>query len=210
LKREHPELILDEVINLPLGEAIIQDFLGHCSIKSHKDGSYCVPRQYNSTMLVGGYISAIKWHYQSRNIEISEPVSKVFKDFLAGYKREVATLKESGGMKFTEGKQPMSFNGDESLAQKALTIQGDYQLQITAHTYLIFCWNLMARAVTTGGLCFDRITWEEDSLVVSISKMKNDQEGQNLMPRHVYANREPYSLPCVKSGYPHLLKRSSE
>jgi hypothetical protein len=94
------------------------------------------------------------------------------------YKREVATLKENGEMKFTEGKQPMSFRVYEYLARKALSSVHDFPLNFMAHTFLLFSWNLMARS----GIMYDRVTWEEDSLVISISKLKNDQEGQNYYP----------------------------
>ena len=48
----------------------------------------------------------------------------------------------------------------------------------------------MARSVTVASIMYDRITWENDSLVINISRMKNDQEGKNSFPRHIYANPE--------------------
>ena len=45
----------------------------------------------------------------------------------------------------------------------------------------------MARSITRA-LIMDRMGWENESLMISVAKMKNDQEGQNSFPRHIYAN----------------------
>ena len=190
LIQTHPELVIEGEMVLPLPYEVLKEFLAHSSLKTNRDGSYIVPRQHNTVQYVGGYISAIKYLYEGKRIPVDSETSKIFKDFIGGYKREVAVLKENGEMKIVEGKQPMTVNGYEFLAKSALKSTTDFSLSLTVHTFLLFCWNLMARSITAGAIMYDRMTWEGDALVINIGKMKNDQEGQNLSPRHIYANPE--------------------
>ena len=57
-----------------------------------------------SKSAVPGYISAIKWGYRKAKIKIPDDQLQFFKSFTDGYKRVVATKKQSGVMKQHEGK----------------------------------------------------------------------------------------------------------
>ena len=46
------------------------------------------------------------------------------------------------------------------LAKKALDHETDFNLYISVHLFLVLCWNLMARAVSTAAIMFDHISWE--------------------------------------------------
>jgi hypothetical protein len=119
---------------------------------------------------------------------MDQHTAKKLKEYLDGYKRETALLKERGEMPMGEGKAPMSGCGYEYLATTAMKQTQDYPLLLLCHTFLLFAWNLMARAVTVGAIIYDHITWEEDALVIKIGRVKNDQDAKNMHPRHIYAN----------------------
>ena len=180
--------VVDGVIVLPLPIHVLLSFLGHISIKSNRDGVYAIPKKNLSYQHVNGFHSAIKYLYGMREVPMEAQVVKKLGEYLAGYKREVAQLKERGEMPMGEGKAPMSGCGYEFLASTALKQSQDFTLVLLCHTFLLFAWNLMARAVTVSAIIYDHITWEEDALVIRIGRIKNDQDAKNMHPRHVYAN----------------------
>ncbi|ETV82231.1 hypothetical protein, variant [Aphanomyces astaci] len=110
------------------------------------------------------------------------------KDFANGYKRHIAQLREDGEMPIGEGKLPMTVDGYAYLAKAALSARRDHFLAVNAHTFLLFCWNLMARSVSTASIRFDNVTWQGDALLVKFGRTKSNQEGAALFPKHVYAN----------------------
>ncbi|ETV76977.1 hypothetical protein H257_09383 [Aphanomyces astaci] len=75
----------------------------------------------------------------------------------------------------------------------------DYSLYVTAHSFLLLCWNLMARAVSTSSIRYEHITY--DALQISFGLTKNDQEGRMSYPRHLYANlSHPAICPILSLG----------
>lgn len=118
----------------------------------------------------------------------SERVEHVLRETLDGFKRRIAQLKEDGIMPQTEGKQPMSVERYKFLAKKAMTEDHDFKLYSFCHTFLLLCWNLLARAVTVSAVMYDHISWDGDAMTIKVSRMKNDQEGKKAYPRHIYAN----------------------
>lgn len=60
-------------------------------------------------------------------------------------------------MKMNEGKMPMSKTGYEFLSRQAIQAKQDFSLNLMCHTFLIFCWNLMARSVTVASIMYDRM-----------------------------------------------------
>ena len=100
------------------------------------------------------------------DVELTEDILKTFKQFFEGYVRTVAKLKQDGIMSIIEGKQAMSFRGNKYLAMKALGQSTDRNLAIFSHLYLLLCWNLIARGVSVGGLMYNHVSWENDSMII--------------------------------------------
>ena len=131
-------------------------------------------------------------------VDFSEDILKMFKQFFEGYVRRVAQLKQDGIMPIIEGKQAMSFKGYKFLALKAAGQSTDYSLAIFSHLYLLLCWNLIARCVSVRGLMYNHISWENDTMVIVFPSHKGDKEGRNALPKHVYANiAEPSICPIL-------------
>ncbi|OQR83465.1 hypothetical protein THRCLA_23145, partial [Thraustotheca clavata] len=122
-----------------------------------------------------------------------------------GYTRKIATLKEEGKMKVTEGKEPMAHQDRYHIKSLLIryitgsTTNSDKLLNVMAHTFLLFCGNLISRANSCAAIMYDRISWEDDSLVITFPRAKNDQEGRKCEPKHVYANPiNPETCPILK------------
>ena len=176
-------------IRVPVEECVLVAFLSHIQLKVDKStGEYYQPPRFYSFQHVNGFNSAIKHLYRERKVVPSIEVKSALTDTLDGLKRRIAKLKEDGEIPQTEGKQPMSVCGYRFLADRALKQTQDFGLYIFCHTFLLLCWNLIARAVTISSIMYDHISWEEDALTINISRMKNDQEGKHGYARHVYAN----------------------
>jgi hypothetical protein len=187
LEAKHPDCLrLDKTIDLTkVDKVILKEFLGHACKKKEKDGSYKDPVIFHAFQHVSGYKSAIKDYYSNMEVEFSEDILKMFKQFFEGYVRRVAQLKQDGIMPIIEGKQAMSFKGYKILALKAGGQSTDYSLAIFSHLYLLLCWNLIARCVSVGGLMYNHISWENDSMVIVFPSHKGDKEGRNALPKHV-------------------------
>jgi hypothetical protein len=131
-----------------------------------------------------GYYSAIKFEYSERNIQFNG--SNEIYQFLNGYQNTVAKAKENGTMPSMEGKQPLPVKVLHKLCAFSLkNASGD---SIYAHLYMLLCWNLIGRTNTTSHIHFANISWNIDSLLITIPRHKGDQAGQNTKPKHIYAN----------------------
>ena len=121
LEAKHPDCLrLDTTIDLTkVDKVILKEFLGHACKKKERDGSYKDPVIFHAFQHVSGYKSAIKDYYSNMEVEFSEDILKMFKQFFEGYVRRVAQLKQDGIMPIIEGKQAMSFKGYKFLALKA-------------------------------------------------------------------------------------------
>jgi hypothetical protein len=183
---------VDETITLPLTVDVLTEFMGFVSkkvdpvTKVHYD-----PPKFNSVAHVQGYRSAIIDLYKSRNLPAPELNKTKMSEFVSGYKRKIAQLKEDGELPMMEGKSPMSNTGYNFLALKALTQEEDFNVSTFSHFFLLLCWNLMARSVSVANIRYEHISWDVDALVINLGKTKGDQEGKNSFPRHVYGN--PYN-----------------
>jgi hypothetical protein len=142
-------------------KTILKEFLGHICKKKDKNG----PVVFHAFQHVSGYKSAIKDYYSNMDVNVSEDILKMFKQFFEGYVRTIAKLKQDGVMSIIEGKQPMSFKGYKFLVVKAIDQEKDHNLAIFSHLYLLLCWNLIARCVSVGGLMYNHVSWENDSMV---------------------------------------------
>ena len=155
-----PDILLKKVT-----PDMIIDFFGTVMIKNDKHGNPLVPKKHQSYSHVSGYNSSIKSYYDKRKVPITPELDKTIKDFLMGYKRQVATLKQNGEMKVTEGKAAISFDGYRLIANAALKQTTDFPLAIFAWLFIVLSWNIMARCNTTSSIMFDHLQWSGDCLV---------------------------------------------
>jgi hypothetical protein len=192
LKQKYPEQIVSDSIVLPLPMPIVEEFFGFVS--QHENG------KMKSISDVGGYCSAIAYLYRLRAIDSTQTKAKL-SEFMSGYKRLVASAKQSGEMPMQEGKQPFTFESYRMLSNIALKQEIEIGTLLFAQLYLVLCWNLMARSCSVASLMYQHITWTDDSLVVTIPRHKGDQEGTNTYPKHVYANPTmPELCPVLSLG----------
>jgi hypothetical protein len=103
-----------------ISKAIMNEFFGHICKKKDKHGVYLEPVVFHAFQHVSGYKSAIRDYYSNMEVNLTEDILKMFKQFFEGYVRTIAQLKQDGVMALIEGKQPMSFKGSKFLATKAL------------------------------------------------------------------------------------------
>lgn len=178
----------DEMI-LPLNDTTISAFFGYICQKRKRDSLELEqPVQYLSLSHVANYRSAIKDYYKQKNITVPKSTENFMNEFMNGYTRKIAMLKQEGEMPLIEGKRPISFSGYQFLAEKAIKQDNDYLLAIFSHSFITLAWNLMARSVSVGQLMFKHISWENDCLVIVLPRHKGDQEGRNAFPKHIFAN----------------------
>ena len=125
------------------------------------------------------------YHYRSVGSAVDERLKRTMDSFMKGFKRNIASLQQEGHMKIRQGKSPITFNGYSCLSLKLYSFKS---VEYFAAPYFILLWNLMCRSETVGKNHLKNITWEDDALVIHISKQKNDQEGERVFGRHLYAN----------------------
>ena len=135
---------------------------------------------------IRGYKSALVHMYKEQGMSLPPDMDLQLESLLDGYKRRVANLKLSGKMAIFEGKLYLTFEGYRLLARALMRAMPAQML--FAWPYLLFQWNLIARAKSVAMLMMEHISWESDALMVTVPKHKGDQEGANVFPRHVYAN----------------------
>jgi len=198
IENKRPALIDTEKWLVNIDAATMEDFMGHICQKKDKFGEYFTPPKFQSYDHVNGYKSAILDMYEIQNVKPTTAIKDMFNDFAKGYKRKIASLKQQGEIKITEGKAPLTFQGYRFLSKKAVEQKTDFTWAIFAWMFLLFCWNLMARCVSVSGIMFDHIGWEGDAMTIIFPKHKGDQEGEHSAPKHVYANpRNPEICPIL-------------
>jgi hypothetical protein len=172
----------DGSLILPMASETIKSFLGEMA-QSRPDGSV------KAISTITGYINVIKFYYAESHIHLEEDIVDYLKEFTNGYKRIVAKKKEDGLMKNFEGKVPIGTLLYNQLAKRAL-FASDSRSSFSSfvHSFMILCWNLMARSCSIADLRTHHFHWENDSLVIDMSKQKADQSGEKVTPKHVYAN----------------------
>ncbi|KAF0709701.1 hypothetical protein AaE_012801 [Aphanomyces astaci] len=145
-----------------------------------------VPWKYNSVSTINRVKSAVVFLHREAKVAVSTELNAMMKEYVSDYRRKFAQLKESGEAPITEEKSPLPFGGYSYLASVAVATEYDYSWYVTAHSFLLLYWNLMARAVSTSSIRYEHITWKDDALRISFGLMKNDQEVRMSYPRHVY------------------------
>ncbi|ETV80376.1 hypothetical protein H257_06685 [Aphanomyces astaci] len=111
LPSEHPEFVVNSVIQLPLSTKVCQTYLDFASVKRDATGKELVAKCFNSFSTIGTCKSAIKYLYKEANIQMHDELEARLKDFANGYKRHIAQLREDGEMPIGEGKLPMTVDG---------------------------------------------------------------------------------------------------
>eukprot|EP01040_Poterioochromonas_malhamensis_P014543 gene14543-16106_t len=136
----------------------------------------------NSTMM--GYYSALKYHYSEREVPFNSSVE--LSNFLSGYQKQTARARENGELPSFEGKQFLSLSVYRRLALYALKHNGGDS--ISAHLYMILCWNVMGRSNTTAHINMSNIKWDNDCIIIDIPRHKGDQTGEFASSKHIFAN----------------------
>jgi hypothetical protein len=163
----------------------LENFLGDMAA-ARADGTV------KAVATVDGYCSTLKYYYRQAGVDITGELKTFFKDFHEGYKRIVAQKKENGVMKNHEGKVPVTVVIYKALAKLALfAATTRTRFSSFVHLFLLLCWNLFSRSCNVAKLRTHHFTWDNDALVIDMSKQKGDQAGDHILPKHIYAN--PYN-----------------
>jgi hypothetical protein len=129
---------------------------------------------YHTFEHVSGYKSAIKDDIKKKRIKLSDEVEAHMSEYFQSYKNLIAQQKMDGHMELQEGRAPFSFAAYCYLAQYSL--QGSTTPQhIFAHTFLVFCWNLLARCTSVANLNYNHITWKDDAMVIVFPAHKGNE-----------------------------------
>ena len=104
----------------------------------------------------------------------------MIKAHLKGLKRQIAEFKASDHYKQETGKAPANINVNAALMRRSLVDESD---DSSHHLFLSLLWNLMARANSVSMLCFAHLSWENDALLIFMSKQKGDQDGTRAYVR---------------------------
>lgn len=117
-------------------------------------------------------------------------------NFMRGAKCMLADARQQGKGKVGEGKRPMQFALYDFLGKYLI---GKNAIDsIFAHLFMTLSWNLVCRSKNTETIRISHIIWQEDHLAIVFAKQKNDQEGENVDYRAVYANpRRPQVCPVL-------------
>jgi hypothetical protein len=181
-KEKAPIAVIGDELILPIADQHLKMFLGDMGA-DRSDGTV----KAKSTMTM--YVSVIKFYYRENGIRMSDHMQTYCEDFMQGYRRGIARKKETGIMKNFEGKVPVSMMIYSGLSRLALFASRDRSVHSSmVHLFMILCWNLFARSVSVKDLRTYHFNWENDCLVIDMSRMKNDQAGEKVTPKHIYAN----------------------
>jgi len=174
------------------GELILPIELNHLKILLGDMGADRIDGKVRSVSTVQGYISSLKYYYKEKSVKVSDEFREYCDLFIEGYKRKVALKKEQGLMKNFEGKVPVSHLLYIQLAELGLkACDNRSPFASLVHAFMVLCWNLFARSCSVADLRTHHFTWENDCMVIDMSRHKADQTGENITPKHVYAN--PYN-----------------
>jgi hypothetical protein len=186
----------------------VKGFFDHVSLKRTNvkgEGVFSEPvpqvndkHVLNSASYVGAYRSALKWLYESQDVEVPTEVMKQLGRYTSGFKRVKNQRRQDGEEEAEEGKQPMQFSGYEWLAKKASLCCSDFMQGIFSWVFILFAWNLISRGRNIGTIMYEHLSWQDDALTVRMFVKKHDQEGKDCKPKHVFANPvKPWICPIL-------------
>lgn len=161
---------------------------------------------YVSSSAFGGFVSTFKyWHEMSDEkrprdsprIELPKEHEEYLQKFSEGRKRKIAELRNDGLLSSKEGKSYLLCSAYKWLAKTAAKDSGHHYAQ----PFLVLSWNLMARSQTTSTLLWKNVGWDGDCMTLQYDTSKSNQTGENVVPRHLYANPfEPSICPVLAMG----------
>lgn len=128
---------------------------------------------------------------------LSSTLRQEIAELKKGARRERAEAKERGDIKMEDGKSALTFELYRFAAGAIL--QESNPSSVFVHFFLLLSWNLMTRASNTAAVRAGHLRWEEDALMVGISRQKNDQGAARMNPKHCYANPKDPSICLILS-----------
>lgn len=141
----------------------------------------------SSVSTMQGYKSALV-HLYTTNKQVLDPaLNTELESLIKGYKRTVATLKQSGDMEIQEGKEAISFISYRMIAHKLAVFTDERESTSAAAfawAFFVLQWNLIARSESITAILLDHLCWTQDSLLIYIPKHKADQEGTHTLSIH--------------------------
>ena len=125
--------------------------------------------------------------FRDFKVSMSPELEGELTNHFSGLKRKIAANIQAGEGEIKVGKDPLCLQLFRFLGFELLVDVS--RESIFARTFMIICWNLMARASNAFEVCINHMEWREDALCIYFCQMKNDQLGERPRdPRHVYAN----------------------
>ena len=202
LLKEFPAFVNGDEITLPLSKEAFLTYLGFITYFRDSDGKAKSKYSLKSFESVNGEVAGIKSLYAKKEQPFPEDIDEKIKAHLKGLKRAIASFKSSGHYKQDTGKAPANISVYTALMRHSLVDESDdSSQQCSSHLFLAFLWNLMARANSISMLCFEHLSWENDSLLIFMPKQKGDQDGSRAFGRHVFANpNDPVLCPILALG----------
>jgi integrase len=176
-----PTYLSNNEIVIPLPGEVILSYLA--SIQKNP--------QTNKLVSISALVSAqsaIADYYKSKKQTISDSILTEIQCFMAGHRRMVQAAKQSGNLPMFEGKRQITFTLFCAIATFSIVTQSARIGSLYPHLFTILCWNLFARSNSVATLRFHHFDWKEDCMLITIPRHKGDQEGNRVVPVHVYAN----------------------
>lgn len=160
MKQNHEEHFIGEKLLLQNVKAEeYKEFFAFISVKKEKGpfSAEVIPMQYNSYKYVESYSNAIKNSFRNEGSQIPADCEMMLTNFFRGYSRKVADLKQNGEMPLEEGKSPLSFDGYQYIARKAMGAKKIFSQSTFCWVFIVLCWNLMARSASVSAIMFEHI-----------------------------------------------------
>ena len=150
-----------------------------------------------SASCMQGYKLALLWWYREKSVVINSDINDHLNAFIKGYEVTIAKKKATGVMSITEGKSALSFAGYVEICKVMMRLapngnRNPFSEGIFGWTYMVFMWNLIARAESVGNIMLQHIDWREDAVIVTFARHKGDQTGEGLsnytiLMNHLYS-----------------------
>jgi len=116
--------------------------------------------------------------------------------FFAGVKKRVQQEKQEGEREMKEGKESLPSDIYIALADEFWKSANFFAL-----CYLTLSWNLCCRTNNTEGIKLSHILWQGDALQIMFGITKNNQDGERLESRLIFANSDcPTICPVLALG----------
>ena len=159
----------------------VETFFTYLLSLRRADGTYYSYSTYDSKR------SALMHMFRNEKHSMTNEDKEKLSEYMTSLRKSIASEKREKGIKVKEGKEPMSFKCYK-LTCELLIADGSSEALFTL-CWLTLQWNLMSRSEATEAISFEQLRYDNDTLKVDFSRMKNDQIGLNKdEARHVYSN----------------------